>query len=93
MLHNKSLKIFFSLHLTISTVDFLSFQVVVDLSLFRTKSFFVCVCVTKISVERLLNFVTLSLIYLYWQSLYFLFSIIPTSTSHGRGMTYLSPLN
>ena len=34
MLHNKSLKIFFSLHLTISMADFLSFQVVVDLSFF-----------------------------------------------------------
>ena len=56
MLHNKSLKIFYSLHLTISMADFLSFQVVVDLRFFFcTKSFF-CVCVTKIGVERLLKF-------------------------------------
>ena len=75
--------------------DFLSFQVVVDLRFFLYKIFFVCVCVcvTKIGVERLLNFVTLSLVYLYWQSLSFLFSILPTRTSHGRGMTYLSPVN
>ena len=93
MLHNKSLKTFFSLHLTISMVDLLSFQVVVDLRFFFVQNLFFCVCVTKIGVERLLNFVTLSLIYLYWQSLYFLFSIFPTRTSRGRGMTYLSPLN
>ena len=45
MLHNKSLKIFFSLHLTISMADFLSFQVVVDLRFFFVQNlFFVCVC-------------------------------------------------
>ena len=44
MLHNKSLKIFYSLHLTISMADFLSFQVVVDLRFFLYKIFFfVCV--------------------------------------------------
>ena len=34
MLHNKSLKIYLSLYLTISMADFLSFQVVVDLRFF-----------------------------------------------------------
>ena len=72
--------------------DFLSFQVVVDLSFFFFyKIFFLCV--TKIGVEILLNFVTLSFIYFYWQSLYLLFSIFLTRTSHGRGRTYLFPLN
>ena len=56
MLHNKSLKIFYSLHLTISMADFLSFQVVVDLRFFLYKIFFLCVCVIKIGVERLLMF-------------------------------------
>lgn len=65
MLHNKSLKIFFSLHLTISMADFLSSQVVVHLRFFLYKIFFFF-SVTKIGVERLLNFVTLSFIYLYW---------------------------
>ena len=44
MLHNKSLKIFYSLHLAISMADFLSFQVVVDLKFFLYKIFFLCVC-------------------------------------------------
>ena len=55
MLHNKSLKIFYSLHLTISMADFLSFQVVVDLRFFFVQNLFF-VCVTKIGVERLLMF-------------------------------------
>ena len=91
MLHNKSLKIFVSLYLTISMADFLSFQVLVDLRFFFVQNLFFCV--TKIGVERLLNFVNLIFIYLYWQSIYFFFSIFPTRTSRGRGMTYLSPLN
>ena len=37
MLHNKSLKIFFSLHFTISMAEFLSFQVVVHLRFFLYK--------------------------------------------------------
>ena len=93
MLHNKSPKLFFSLLLTISMADFLLFRLSLISDYFFVQNFFFCVCVTKIGVERLLNFVTLSLIYLYWQSLYFLFSILPTRTSHGRGMTYLSRLN
>ena len=55
MLHNKSLKIFYSLHLTISMADFLSFQVFVDLRFFFVQNLFFCVCVTKIGVERLLK--------------------------------------
>ena len=51
MLHNKSLKIFLSLYLTISMADFLSFQVVVDLRFFFVQNLFFCV--TKIGVERL----------------------------------------
>ena len=71
MLHNKSLKIFFSLHLTISMADFLSFQVLVDRRFFFVQNLFFGV--TKIGFERLLNFTNLIFIYLYWQSLYFLF--------------------
>ena len=56
MLHNKSLKIFYSLHLTISMADFLSFQVFVDLKFFFVQNLFFCVRVTKIGVERLLKF-------------------------------------
>ena len=56
MLHNKSLKIFYSLHHTISMADFLSFQVFVDLRFFFVQNLFFCVCVTKIGVERLLKF-------------------------------------
>ena len=47
MLHNKNLKIFYSLHLTISMADFLSFQVVVDLRFFLYKIFFLCMCSWK----------------------------------------------
>ena len=75
MLHNKSLKIFF---IVSYYQDFLSFQVVVDIRFFWTKS---CSFVTKIGVERVrvLNFVTSSSIYLYWQWLYILIFNLPVS--------------